>query len=137
MREPQADRLVGIDRGQGIAHHRRRRIYAEHDGFAVEAADADIVGDLPAYLQHGGLAAAAAEERKHVDRPVDRPFDVLIDQRLEVLALALVDRGMQRARKTPETVLCHDGHLKTWEGTAGGPKSVRDDAEPNVLHFNI
>src|SRR4051812_13582160 len=48
-----------------------------------------------------------AEERKHVDGPEDRPFDVLVDQRLEVVKLALVERGMQRARKTPEAVLCH------------------------------
>ena len=82
-------RLIGLlesMRGEGIADHRCRRIHPEHDGFPVEAVDADVVGDLPAYLQHGGLAAAAAQERKHVDRPVDRPFDVLVDQRLEVLA---------------------------------------------------
>jgi hypothetical protein len=73
---------------------------------------AHIVRDLPAYVEHGGLAAARAEKRKHVDRPVDRPFDVLVDQRREVLLLALIDRVMQGARKTPETVLCHGCHLK-------------------------
>src|SRR4051812_37759164 len=53
------------------------------------------------------LPCPRAEKWKHVDGPEDRPFDVLVDQRFEVVKLALVDRRMQRARKTPEAVLCH------------------------------
>jgi hypothetical protein len=59
------------------------------------------------HLEHRGLAAAGAEKRKHVDRTVDRPLNILVDQIVEVVELALVDRAMQRARETPETVLCH------------------------------
>jgi hypothetical protein len=36
------------------------------------------------------------------------PLDVVVDQGFEVFALAFVDRAIQRARKTPETVLRHD-----------------------------
>src|SRR5216683_5161162 len=81
---------------------------AQHDRLAVEAADPEIVRDLPDHLEHGGLAAARAGKWKHVDRAVDRPIDVLVDQGFEVFKLAFVDRAMHSARKTPETVLCHD-----------------------------
>jgi len=59
------------------------------------------------------LAAARAEKRKHLDRAVDRPVDILVDQGVEVFDLAFVDGAMQRARKTPETMLCHVGFPKT------------------------
>ena len=69
--------------------------------------DADVFRDLPDHFEHGRLAAARAEERKQVDRAIQRPLDVLVDQGLDISKLALVDRAMQRARETPETVLCH------------------------------
>ena len=69
--------------------------------------DADILGDLPDDLDHGRLALARSEKRKHVDRAIDRPIDVLVEQGFEIGGLAFVDRAMQRARKTPETMLCH------------------------------
>ena len=59
--------------------------------------DPDIVGNLPDHLEHGRLAAARSEERKHVDRAIDRPIDVLVDQAFDVGVLALIDRAMQRA----------------------------------------
>jgi hypothetical protein len=59
--------------------------------------DPDIFRDLPDDLQHGGLAVARAEKGKHVDRSIDRPIDILVDQGFEVFGLALVDRAMQRA----------------------------------------
>ncbi|MGY3426622.1 hypothetical protein ACVWZW_007126 [Bradyrhizobium sp. F1.13.4] len=60
-------------------------------------------------VEHGVLALARAEERKHVDRAVERPLDVLVDQGLDVLEMPVVDRAMQRTRETPEAVLCHLG----------------------------
>src|ERR1700682_881059 len=86
MGAPQVDRLVGVQHGQRIAHHRRCRIHAQHDGFAIEAVDPDIVRDLPDNLEHGGLAAARAEKWKHVGRAVDRPIDVLVDQGFEAFS---------------------------------------------------
>ncbi len=64
---------------------------------AIEAVDPDMFRDLPDDLEHGGLAAARAEKGKHVDRSIDRPIDILVDQGFEVCGLALVDRAMQRA----------------------------------------
>ena len=64
---------------------------------AIEAMDPDVFRDLPDDLEHGGLAPARAEERKHVDRPINRPIDLLVDQGFEVLGLAFVDGAMQRA----------------------------------------
>jgi NADPH-dependent glutamate synthase beta subunit-like oxidoreductase len=75
--------------------------------------DADILRDLSDHLEHGGLAAAGAEERKHVDRTVDRPIDVLVDHGFEIVELVFVDRTMQRARERPEAVLCHVGAVLT------------------------
>ena len=105
---PQADRLVRIQRRQRIAHHRGRRVHAQHDRPAIEAVHPDIFRDLPDHLKHRGFAVARAEKWKHVDRPMDRPLDVVVDQGFEVFALAFIDRAIQRARKTPETVLRHD-----------------------------
>jgi hypothetical protein len=45
---------------------------------------------------------------------IDRPIDVLVDHVLEVIELALVDRAVQRARKTPEAVLCHSVLSQNW-----------------------
>src|ERR1700733_8891146 len=56
--EPQADRLVDVQRGQRIAHHRGRGIHTQHDRLAIEAVDPYVVRDLPDDLEHGGLAAA-------------------------------------------------------------------------------
>jgi hypothetical protein len=55
------------------------------------------VRDLPDHLEHRRLAAAPTEKRKHVDRAMDRPIDLLVDQAVEVLRLAFVDRLMERA----------------------------------------
>src|SRR6185436_14893448 len=77
--------------------------------FAIEAVDAKIVGDLPDDIDHRRPAAARAEERVHVDRSIDRPVDVLVEHGFEIGGLAFIDRAMQRARKTPETMLCHFG----------------------------
>src|SRR5258707_5024816 len=107
MGDPQVDRLAGVQHRQRIAHHGRCRIHAQHDRLAVEAVDPEIVRDLPDHLEHGGLAAAHAEKWKHLDRAVDRPIDVLVDQGFEVFKLAFVDGAVYRARKTPEAVLCH------------------------------
>ena len=74
---------------------------------AVEAVDADVFRDLFHHLDDRFLAAARAEKRKHVDRPVDRPIDVVVERGGKFVELAVVDRTMQRARKTPEAVLCH------------------------------
>ena len=70
--------------------------------------DPQVFRDLPDNLEHRGLAVARAEERKQVDRAIDRPIDIVVDQGFEVFALAFVDGAMQGARKTPEAVLCHD-----------------------------
>src|SRR6266849_5992560 len=51
MGEPQADRFVGIQLRQRIAHHRGRRIRAQHDRFAVEAMHPHIFRDLPDNLE--------------------------------------------------------------------------------------
>ena len=42
----------------------------------------------------GGLAVARAEKGKHVDRPIDRPLHILVDQGLNILQLAFVDRAV-------------------------------------------
>jgi hypothetical protein len=55
------------------------------------------LGDLPADVEHRGLAAPRTEEGEHVDRPIDCPIDILVDQRFEVFGLAIVDGAMQRA----------------------------------------
>ena len=131
-------RLIGLlesMRGQRIAHHRRRRIHAQHDGFPVEAVDADVVGDLPADLQHGGLAAAAAQKRKHVDRPVDRPFDVVVDQRLEVLLLALVDRA--RAMRAKNARDCALSWRSPETGFAGQHAALRASSSTPCLQCCI
>jgi hypothetical protein len=87
------------------------------------------VRDLPDDIDHGRSAAARAEERKHVDRAVDRPFDILIEQGFEIGGLAFIDRAMQRARKTPEAVLCHFSLvLENWLANSNGPVSVSVDA---------
>src|SRR5579862_5189396 len=70
--------------------------------------DADVVRDSTDHLEHGGLAMAGAEERKHIDRAVDGPFDIVVDQGFQIFMLAFVDRAMQCARETPETMLCHN-----------------------------
>ena len=57
----------------------------------------DVVGDLPDDLDHGFAAAAGAEEWKHVDRAIDRPVDVFVDQGFEVFVAAFIDRAVQRA----------------------------------------
>jgi hypothetical protein len=64
---------------------------------AIEAMDPDVFRDLPDDLEHRGLAAARAEKRKHVDRSINRPIDILVDQGFEFFGLALVDGAMQRA----------------------------------------
>ncbi len=110
---PNADRLVGVHRGQRVTHQRRGLFVAEHDRFTVEAANADVVGDLPAYLHHRFLAAPGAEEWKHIDRSVDRPIDFVVEDGVELVHLTVVDSEMQRTRKTPETVLCHCADSKT------------------------
>src|SRR4029453_15010602 len=69
--------------------------------------DSDIVRDLLDDLDHGRFTAARAEERKHVDRAIDRPVDVFVEQGFEIGGLAFFDPAMQWARKTPEAVLCH------------------------------
>jgi hypothetical protein len=40
---------------------------------------------------------------------MDGPVDIIVDQSVDLVELALVDRAMQRARETPEAVLCHLG----------------------------
>ena len=80
-------RLIGLlefERGQRIAQHRRGRIHSQHDRLAVEAMDPEIIGDLPDNLEHCGPAAAAAEKREHVDRAIDRPLDIFVEQGGEV-----------------------------------------------------
>ncbi len=79
VREPQVNRLIRVQRRQRIAHHRRS------------------FRNLPAYLEHGVFTAARAEKRKHVDRAMDQPIDVIIDLGLEIFGPAFIDRGMQRA----------------------------------------
>ena len=59
--DPQGDRLVRIQRGQRIAHHRGGRIHPQHDRFAVEAMDADVFGNLPDDFGHGRFAAARSD----------------------------------------------------------------------------
>ncbi|GCC41590.1 hypothetical protein chiPu_0025829 [Chiloscyllium punctatum] len=109
MRDPERDRLVGVQCRQRIAQHRGRGIRTQHDGLAVEAVNPQVLADLPDHLEHCGLAAARAEEGKQVDRSVDGPFDFVIEHQLDVCKLAFVDRAMQCARKTPEAMLCHFG----------------------------
>ena len=58
--DPQADRPIGVEGGEGVAHHRCRRILTQHDGFTIETVNPDIVGDLPANVENGGLAPARA-----------------------------------------------------------------------------
>ena len=36
-------------------------------------------------------------DREHVDRAIDRPIDIVVDQVFEFVVPALVDRAMQRA----------------------------------------
>ena len=71
---------------------------------------------------------ARAEEGKQLDRAMNGPVDIFVDQWLDVGELALVDRAMQRARETPEAVLCHwvVPELGAW--TANGPIGVLNDA---------
>lgn len=97
MRHPQADWLVGIERGQRVAQHRRRRLLGQHHRLPIEAMNPDIFRNLPDDLQYGGLAAPGAEKRKHIDRAENRPIDVLVDQAFDIGVLALIDRAMQRA----------------------------------------
>ena len=97
---------------------------------AVEAVDADVLGDLPDHFHHGRLALARAEERKHVDRAIDRPIDVLVEQGFEIGGLAFIDRTMQRARKTPETMLCHLIWSLKLDFKRQRPRGVRIDAVP-------
>src|SRR6516164_5058982 len=99
--------LAGVQRGQRIPQHRGCRIHAEHNRLALEAADGEIFRDLPDHLEHGRAAAPRAEKWKHVDRAMNRPIDVLVEQVGDILEPAFVDRAMERARKTPEIVLCH------------------------------
>ena len=96
--------------------------------------DADVLGDLADHFHHGRLALARAEERKHVDRAVDRPIDVFVEQGFEIGGLAFIDRTMQRARKTPETVLCHLIWSSKLISNGDGPGGVRIDAVP-VANF--
>ena len=44
---------------------------AQHDRLAIEAADPHVFQDLPAYLEHGSLTAARAENgiRDHTVSP--------------------------------------------------------------------
>ena len=64
---------------------------------AIEAVDPHVFRDLPAYLEHGDLTAARTEKRKHIDRAVDYPIDVVIDLSLEIFGLSFIDRAIQRA----------------------------------------
>src|SRR6266566_5639873 len=143
MRDTQRDRLVGVERGEREAQHRCRRINAQHDRLAIEAANPDVLRDLPDHLDHRRLAAARAEKRKHVDRSVDGPFDVLVDQGFDLFKLAFVDRAMQCARKTPETVLCHDGVFPNWMcKTATVPqwtlwRDVIGDVRPGCCTYSL
>src|SRR6266403_1477981 len=103
--DPQADRLVHVQHRERIAQHRRRLVRAQHDRLAVEAVDPEVIRDVSDHLEHGGLAAARAEKRKHVDRAMDRPIDLLVDQGFDVFELAFVDRakrsiGRSMARST-------------------------------------
>src|SRR5215472_10327192 len=107
MRDAQRDRLVGFQRCQRIAHHRAGGIDAEHDGLAVKTVDAEVLRDLLHHLDDRFPAAPRAEEGKHVDGSIDRPIDVVVEYRGKFVKLAFVDRTVQRARKTPEAVLCH------------------------------
>jgi hypothetical protein len=43
------------------------------------------------------LPRRGAEKREHVDRAVDRPVDLVVDQLFEFVVPALVDRAMERA----------------------------------------
>ena len=93
-------RLIGLLESSAVSEY--RNIEAAESApnmieLTVEAVDPDVVGDLPDHLDHGVLAAAGAEKRKHVDRPIDGPIDVLVDQGFEVFELALVEREMERA----------------------------------------
>jgi len=58
MREAQADRLVRIQRGEGVPHQRRRGIHAQHDRFSIEAVDPNVLGDLMDDFQHRRLGDA-------------------------------------------------------------------------------
>jgi hypothetical protein len=101
--------------------------------------DAEIVRDLPDHFDHRRLAAARAEERIHVDRSIDRPVDVLVEHGFEIGGLAFIDRAMQRARKTPETMLCHFGLvLESWickQQSRPNERHHRRRAE--MLHFTV
>ena len=61
--------------------------------------DPDIVSDLPYNLEHGDFAASCAEEWEQIDWPINGPIDLFVNQRLEVVALALVDRAMNAREK--------------------------------------
>ena len=92
---------------------------AKQNAFAVELADPDIIGDLADDVDHRLPAAPRTEERKHVDRTIDRPIDILIDHGFNILELALVDRTLQCTRETPETMLCHNIYVLNWLAKKG------------------
>src|ERR1700720_861945 len=77
MCEPHADRLFGVLPGPRKAQYLGRGILAQPDRLAIEAANPDVFGDLRDPLDPGWLALARAEKRKHVDRAIDCPIDIV------------------------------------------------------------
>lgn len=132
MREPNADWVVRIRVRDRIAHQGCRAVFGEHDRFALEGVKANGIGDLMDRLDHGLLAPTNAEESKHVDGSIDRPFDIVVEDGFQLVGLAIFERSMKRARKMPETVLCHCADPDAKSTAANGPKGVIviDDAVP-------
>lgn len=65
------------------------------------------VANLPDGIDDSVFATPRAKKGEHIDRAVDGPIDILVQDRSKLIGSAFAERAMKYARETPEAMLCH------------------------------
>ena len=76
--------IFGSARDKRAAYNGGRGIQAKYGHISVETLHLNNAGDIADNLQHSMLALPAAEKRKHVNGPVERPLTIFIKQTLDI-----------------------------------------------------
>lgn len=88
LRDTDADRPAGIGRYQGIPHQGGCGLVSQHDRFPVKTMKANGGANLPHGIDDSVLTTPHAKECEHIDRTIDGPIDILVENRFKQIGLA-------------------------------------------------